>query len=105
MRAERLDSPALAFRAVAPAELRKVANLKEALALSRQLGDKRQLSRALNGLALLHDTEGELDKAGALYEESLALHREVGDRAGIASCLSNLAWMAICLGLGDRARH
>ena len=38
------------------------------------------------------------------YEEALALHREVGDRAGSAICLANLAWIAICLGLGDRAR-
>jgi tetratricopeptide (TPR) repeat protein len=79
-------------------------NYEQVLAFFRQMGDKRQLSRALNALAELYRTEGELDKAEPLYEECLALARERGDRGYIAVNLSNLARTSIGRGLGDRAR-
>jgi tetratricopeptide (TPR) repeat protein len=68
------------------------------------MGNKRQLSRALSGLADLHVAEAKLDEARALYDEALALDRERGDLAIVGIDLSNLAMTSISLGLGDRAR-
>jgi predicted ATPase/DNA-binding winged helix-turn-helix (wHTH) protein len=78
----------------------------DALALSRQLGDKRQLSRALHALgASFYGEKREQEKAQHLLEEALTLNRERGDRAGIAINLSDLGATSIALGLGDRARE
>ena len=81
-------------------------HFQDALALSRQLGDKRQLSRALHALgASFYGEKREQEKAQHLFEEALALNRERGDRAGIAINLSDLGATSIALGLGDRARE
>jgi tetratricopeptide (TPR) repeat protein len=79
-------------------------HMQGSLALSRQLGNKRQLSKALGGLAELRRAEAKLDEARALYDEALALDRERGDLASVGFNLSNLAMTSISLGLGDRAR-
>jgi tetratricopeptide (TPR) repeat protein len=79
-------------------------HLEEALALARELGNKRQLAAALNGLAQVHRVEGDLDTAEPLYEQMLALARELGDREIIAIGLLNLAMVSIGRGAGDRAR-
>ena len=75
-----------------------------ALAKSRQLGNKLQLSMALNGLAELYRVEGEFENAEPLYDEALSLSAERGDRGGMAVHLVNLAWTSISLERGERAR-
>jgi len=75
-----------------------------ALAKSRQLGNKLQVSSALNGLAELYRVEGELEKAEPLYEEALSLSGARGDRGGTAVHLANLAWTSISLGREEQAR-
>jgi predicted ATPase/class 3 adenylate cyclase/DNA-binding CsgD family transcriptional regulator/tetratricopeptide (TPR) repeat protein len=63
---------------------------EENLALARELGDKRGLAEALNGLAwgmFLQDDEIAVRR---LEEEGLALAREVGDPWLLASILRNL---------------
>src|SRR5438552_6259568 len=75
-----------------------------ALAKSLQLGNKLQVSSALNGLAELYRVEGELEKAEPLYEEALSLSGARGDRGGTAVHLANLAWTSISLGREEQAR-
>jgi non-specific serine/threonine protein kinase len=80
-------------------------HFQDALALSRRLGDKRQLSRALHALGVFfHGQKREGETAQHLFEEALTLNRERGDRAGVAINLSNLGMTSIALGSGDRAR-
>ena len=77
--------------------------LAEALALARELGNKRELLAAHNALAQLHRAEGELDAAEPLYERTLTLARELGDRESIAIGLLNLAMVSIGRGSSERA--
>ena len=73
-------------------DLARAATLaEESIALYRELGDKKGLSRALNILGMAAQHRGYPDRAMAIYEESLALARELRDanRAGLA--LNNLA--------------
>ena len=82
------------------------AHFQDAFALSRQLGDKQQLSRALHALGVSFYLEmREQEKAQHLFEEALTLNRERGDRASIAINLAVLGSTSIALGLGDRARE
>ena len=62
----------------------------EALALSRDSGDKRETGAALNCLAILAGKHDDFIEARSLLEESLAIRRELGDRAATALTLSNL---------------
>jgi predicted ATPase/DNA-binding XRE family transcriptional regulator len=66
------------------------ASLEEALAASRQAGDKQTISLSLNNLGVIAHDQGDYAAAYALHEESLALRRELGDKWGIARSLHNL---------------
>jgi non-specific serine/threonine protein kinase len=67
---------------------------EEALALFRELGDKRNMAWALGFLAMARLLLGQLDECKRLYDEALALFREVNDRDGIAWVLLVLGEMA-----------
>ncbi len=67
----------------------------QALALRRQLDDKRGIAGALRGLGSTSLFSGELAQAMAHYEEGLRLSREIGDRFGVASALQGIGWVAI----------
>ena len=56
----------------------------EALALSRQAGDKREIADALNGLGFVARRRGNYEAARNMHEEALTLSREIDDRWGIA---------------------
>jgi non-specific serine/threonine protein kinase len=73
-----------------------------ALALGRELGDKRRLANVLNGLAVLYQSQGDLDRAQALYEETLAIDRERREPEGLALDLVNIATVSIQRGSADR---
>ncbi len=75
---------------------------EEALALGRELGDKRRLANVLNGLAVLYQSQGDLDRAQALYEETLAIDRERREPEGLALDLVNIATVSIQRGSVDR---
>jgi predicted ATPase/DNA-binding CsgD family transcriptional regulator len=60
----------------------------EALTLARQIGDKRRVVDALNGLAVVARSGGNYAAARTMYRESLALLRDLGDRSGIAFTLT-----------------
>jgi ATP/maltotriose-dependent transcriptional regulator MalT len=64
---------------------------EEALALWREVDDRKQLASSLILLGLLYDTQGEPEGARLLYEESLALARELGNQSAIANALFMLA--------------
>jgi predicted ATPase/class 3 adenylate cyclase len=59
----------------------------QALALRRQLDDKRGIAEALRGLGGVSLFSGDAAQAMIYLEESLRLSREIGDRYGIASAL------------------
>jgi predicted ATPase len=63
---------------------------EQAVALGREIDDKRTTSGALNTLAELALQRGELDGALELFEESLALRRGLGDRRLVANSLVTL---------------
>ncbi|HOT92645.1 MAG TPA: tetratricopeptide repeat protein [Anaerolineae bacterium] len=67
-----------------------------ALALSKQIGDRRGMAQSLHLLGLLRYWSGDLDRTEALLEESLALARELGDQRLIMAPLN---------ALGDAACH
>jgi non-specific serine/threonine protein kinase len=63
---------------------------EQAVALGREVDDKRTTSGALNTLAELALQRGEHDGALELFEESLALRRGLGDRRLVANSLVTL---------------
>jgi Tfp pilus assembly protein PilF len=64
------------------------------LAARRALGDRDSEGAALNNLAGLAESRGELEAAQTSYEQALAIAREVGDRRGEGAALNNLADLA-----------
>jgi len=64
--------------------LRSSALHKEALELSKQIGDVWNASFSLGSLAIQYTFRGELERARAMAEESLTLAREIGDKWLIA---------------------
>ncbi|MFL5731597.1 MAG: ATP-binding protein [Chloroflexia bacterium] len=66
----------------------------QALAVSREAGDKQGISISLNNLGNVAKEEEDYQAARSLCEESLALCRELGDRWGVAASLNNLGLIA-----------
>ena len=67
---------------------------REALAIWRRLGDRRQMLRSLGSLGNVAMEQSRMSEAMALYEEAVAIAREVGDRRSIAVGLANLGHVA-----------
>jgi predicted ATPase/DNA-binding SARP family transcriptional activator len=82
-----------------------IERLSEAVALRRQLGDRRGVAASTNNLANALFSTGDLAGARALYEESLVLQRELGLTFGIPSVLTNLGLIAVVEGDDARARE
>ena len=70
-------------------------HLEEAVALAEQLGNKRELSAALNALAMLHRAEGVWTKHSLFTRKSLTFARALGDPTYIAGVLFSLAMVSI----------
>jgi DNA-binding CsgD family transcriptional regulator/uncharacterized protein HemY len=81
---------------------RAVKSYEQCLALSRAVGDQRQVAFALGNLGYLADNRGDRSRAETLLEESLALYRGLGDERGIATALDALGLIALLH--GDRRR-
>jgi predicted ATPase/class 3 adenylate cyclase len=75
---------------------------REALALSRERGDKTGIARALGNLGVVAFDRGD-DQATTFLEESLALAREIGDQLLVATALNDLGAVAFDRGDLDRA--
>lgn len=63
---------------------------QSALALARQLQNKRREGEALNNLGNANWSMGDVRKAIEIYEQLLANEREIGDRDGEGAALGNL---------------
>jgi predicted ATPase/class 3 adenylate cyclase len=81
-----------------------VANLEDAVASWRELGDLGELASALDSLGwpLVYDAN---DNARALetFEESLSLRRQLGDAAGATRALVGIAQVLVAMGETERA--
>jgi hypothetical protein len=71
---------------------------KEALTLSRSMGDRWGIGVALAGLAGVAWTRGDLEQGAALLKHSLITFRDVGTRDRVAECLQELASLALLAG-------
>ena len=72
-----------------------LAECREAERLRRDLGDRPQLARTLNNLALAHQYLGDAAAAEGALREALALDRELGETEEEVVVLANLAALAI----------
>jgi predicted ATPase/class 3 adenylate cyclase len=77
---------------------------EQALAIGRELGDKRLIARSLGRLGDVTAETASLEESRSYFEQSLVLQRELGNRPGIASCLNNLGTMAHLQGDNTSAR-
>jgi hypothetical protein len=78
--------------------------IKEALDLSRSIGDEFGEAAALARLGDITNLDGDHASARGLVMESLSLFRKLGYKQGISSKLSTLAITEFCLGNFDSAR-
>ncbi|MBZ0136775.1 MAG: tetratricopeptide repeat protein [Planctomycetes bacterium] len=60
----------------------------QALAVYREVGDRRVEGNTLGNLAIVYQDTGRMQQAEATYEQALAIHREVGNRRfeGVHNC-------------------
>ena len=65
-------------------------HFEQALRLSRETGDRKEVAASLNNIGLIHRIQGRYEDALAHYRESLAVEREIGNRRGIASSFNNV---------------
>jgi tetratricopeptide (TPR) repeat protein len=63
---------------------------EQALALSRELGDRHGEADCLSSLGNVESYLGDFSAARSLFIQALALSRELGDRHGEAGCLNSL---------------
>ena len=77
---------------------------REALELSRSLGDAKGVAEANTGLALVLRTRGDYPAAEKLFREALAVYEDVGDERGVARALDRLAMCLLVAGDGVGAR-
>jgi predicted ATPase/class 3 adenylate cyclase len=75
---------------------------EESLALSRQLGDRGGVARALHELGETATAEEKFDSAVELFEEAIAVGRAAGSNA--AGSVGNLGYVALLQGDYERAR-
>ncbi|MDQ1253582.1 MAG: hypothetical protein QG646_2754 [Euryarchaeota archaeon] len=70
--------------------LKAIEYYKQALKISREIGDRRGEGNALGNLGLAYSDLGELNKAIEYYKQALKIFRETRDRRGEGVCLGNL---------------
>ncbi|MCA9727193.1 MAG: tetratricopeptide repeat protein [Candidatus Eisenbacteria bacterium] len=64
--------------------------LNEAIAIQRQLGNRRQEALLVSHLGTFHSIQRRADEARRCYDAALNIHREIGNRNGEATVLGNL---------------
>src|SRR6266851_4032398 len=76
---------------------------QQALAITREVGDRGGEGTILNNLGAVYDDLGQKQEALRYYEQALAITREVGDRAGEGGTLNNLGSVYNALGQKQEA--
>ncbi len=79
--------------------------LEQSIAVNRTTADPRSVKFPMIILAELYGRQGNIDRAGALYEACLQLNRELGDAEGTANALYGIAWVVHARADCGRARH
>ena len=69
-----------------------------AVSMARKVGDSELLAGALNGAGLVHETAGELARAGRMYDEALSLLGKSANWRLVADVSNNRALLAIAQG-------
>ena len=64
---------------------------EKALAIAREIGDRRAEGAALGNLGIAYEDLGDARKAIEYYEQALAIAREIGDRRGEGAALGTWA--------------
>jgi predicted ATPase len=77
--------------------------LLESLAIAREIGDSRAISRALTGLGVIAFHDGDYASARERYEESVRINRQLENPRGLAAALNNLGNVAYHAGDYERA--
>jgi tetratricopeptide (TPR) repeat protein len=76
----------------------------QALALAREIKDRRSEAVVLNNLGLLQQARGELDQAEQNFQQALAINTELAERRSMASNHSNLGALSEKRGRRAEAR-
>ena len=79
------------------------AHLEAALAIHREVGNRRDEGFVLGHLGLLHSTQGRWEDARLNLEAALCAHREVGNRRHEAAVIGGLADLQVRQGQIDEA--
>jgi tetratricopeptide (TPR) repeat protein len=78
---------------------------RQALAIAREIGDRRNEGTSLGNVGNTYITLGENEKASHCYEEALEIAREIKDRRGEGDNLSNLGNIYLSLGDTHKAKE
>jgi len=81
---------------------RAIEYYEQALAIQREIGDRRGEGADLGNLGLAYAALGETRRAIEYYEQQLIITREIGDRRGEGNALANMGLLV--KGQGDLAR-
>ena len=73
-------------------------NVKKALEIAKQTGDKHQMALDLSTLAAMNVRKGQYKESLKNQQSAMTIMKEIGDRSGEASALSCLASIYIALG-------
>ncbi|PXF56866.1 MAG: hypothetical protein C4B59_16220 [Candidatus Methanogaster sp.] len=76
---------------------------KDALVISREIGDRRGEGNRLGNLGNAYSNLGQVEKAIEYYEDALVISREIGDRRGEGNRLGNLGNAYSDLGQVEKA--
>jgi predicted ATPase/class 3 adenylate cyclase len=68
---------------------------EDALAIRRELGDRKGEAASLNNIGIVALDQGDTASARAMHEQSLQIAREIGNRNGMARSLGNLSMVAM----------
>jgi CHAT domain-containing protein/Tfp pilus assembly protein PilF len=63
---------------------------QQALAISKEIGDKAGEGTTLNNIGAVYDSLGQYPKALEFYQQALAISKEIGDKAGEGTALNNI---------------
>ena len=82
---------------------RALEQMRHALAISREIGDRDSEGNSLGSLGLAYQVLGQVERAIERYEQALAIAREIGNRSSEGNWLGNLGSAYSALGEVEQA--